>query len=177
MLRSSPLSNSKKYIPAAKITTERMRMALETAKQNVVSKKWNLTATRSYLRTEGIRNGVVNHLINMLKQDESEHNLESIVPPSWCTKLNIDAYLETPMHLLFLGVTKTVGNVIKKYSPQKKFLFFTNSIIPWRKYTHCPLIGVKLCFLVQQKKRLDHGFPKIMLHLRAYSSLYIFHCI
>ena len=42
-----------------------------------------------------------------------EDAIKSVVPSTWYTD-DIDMHTEFPMHLIFLGVTKTVGFVLKK---------------------------------------------------------------
>jgi hypothetical protein len=96
-----------------KITFEKMKMAVEMAYQKLISKKWGVGQTRSYLRPAGVSKSVVDKLIKLSKLDEGERDLNSIVPPMWFSKLSVDAFIEAPMYLLFLGVTKTVGFVLK----------------------------------------------------------------
>lgn len=102
-------------IESRKMSFTEMNKSVSTAYNNLMDKKWGIGQVRAFLRAAGVSRSIVDKLIALSKLEERESgDYESILPPVWSTNIALNAFIETPMHLLFLGVTKTVGYVIKK---------------------------------------------------------------
>ena len=88
------------------------------AHENLCETQWTLKNARAFLQAEGFHGKLVGKLINLhleSKKEDFPHEfiedaIESVVPSTWYTD-DIDTHIELPMHLIFLGVTKTVGFV------------------------------------------------------------------
>ena len=87
----------------------------------LLQKEWSVNNIRSYLYTEGLYGKLVNKIIDLNKRSKDsdfEYNtinniIKSILLSLWYTD-TINIYIELFMYLIFLGVIKTIGFVLKK---------------------------------------------------------------
>ena len=53
-------------------------------------------------------------MICSIIKSPTEEKMKIILPPCWYTSGDIGTHIETVMHLVFLGVSQTVGKVLKE---------------------------------------------------------------
>ena len=76
---------------------------------------WNKKNVHAYLGTYGVNTEYINKMI-----DNIENGIEMSVPSIWKRNLTISDHVETIMHLLFLGITKTLLSDIHSWLQTKK---------------------------------------------------------
>ena len=105
-------TNESGYLSAKQLTFEDLKEAAEKTHNMVVSKRWKKKTAAAYLRTMSINNEIATKIINNARSEAPE-SLDEIVPPVWLVADNTDRFVEAVMHMLFLGVTKTVGMMLR----------------------------------------------------------------
>ena len=71
---------------------------------------WGQTATVEYLKVEGLNVPLITEILSC----EEPADILGVIPPVWGTHGEISTHIDTIMHQLFLGVTTTVGMLLKK---------------------------------------------------------------
>ena len=91
------------------VTFAGMKKAAQTAHINVRTKKWNQAGAATYLKIEGFHTNLIKAINNCTTDDE----LKAILPPVWDSNGDFSTHIDTIMHQIFLGVTQTVGMIMK----------------------------------------------------------------
>jgi hypothetical protein len=86
-----------------KITTEFLISIVNKTINKIQQNSWTKGKAYEYLCTYGVNPEYVKLII-----DEAKNNNNVTIPPTWKRNLNISDHVETLMHLIFLGITKTV---------------------------------------------------------------------
>ena len=100
------------YLKARLLTFEDMKEAAEKTHNMLVSKRWTKAAAVSYLRAMAMNSNTATRIINNAKSEEPL-TVDSMVPPVWLVADRTERYIEAVMHMLFLGVTKTIGMMLR----------------------------------------------------------------
>ena len=104
--------NENGYLKAKHLTFEDMKEAAEKTHNMVVSKHWTKKIAAAYLRTMSINNETATKIIDNARR-RNPCTLDKIVPPVWLIADRTDRHIEAVMHMLFLGVTKTIGMMVR----------------------------------------------------------------
>ena len=105
-------TNDDGCLSAKLLTFEDLKEAAEKTHNMLISKQWTKAAAAAYLRTMAINNETATNIINNAKSDEPQ-SLDIIVPPVWLVADRTERFIEAVMHMLFLGITKTIGMMIR----------------------------------------------------------------
>jgi hypothetical protein len=103
-----------------------------------------MAQSKSYLKYQGLNKAAVDNIL-------ANHELEYKVPPSWydCNELSI--FVDAPMHLLMLGVTKSVmikiGKWLRNYNLNAMFLTMSNDILRYIK-----TLNIEWCKILEYPK-------------------------
>ena len=124
-------------LPPHKISWNKLKQAVKLTTNNLVIGKWNNSNAKSYLSSHCINHNGYNHIIThsenikALKQcntsTENDTNVNYIKTAArnnasdfeewkggafWNGDINIDAFVDVIMHLLFLGVVKSYREIM-----------------------------------------------------------------
>lgn len=88
--------------------------ACQLSSSKLLGGEWGVQKSRSFLLHQGVNNKVIDKIIENASSDDPK-SVENICPPIWKPKLNytLNSYVPAIMHLCFLGVTSTVGSVLR----------------------------------------------------------------
>lgn len=152
--------------------------AVECAREQIVEQAWTEAIAHAYLGLNGLNDPIIEFLLepavlraqladaklNLPKDDPLRLILEEVerehpgwlenttVPPLWRRNVELWQHVDVIMHLLFLGITKTTGRVIAKWTKSKgkhtAFLIYAKDVlesiplVPW--LAVAPYTGDKL---------------------------------
>ena len=108
------LANNQLY--PVRITYEHLITASGFAFWNYIHDYWTKTEFRSYLKLVSVCGSTIEKLINHADDSKSSlpisHDFLTYLPfpPMWNSEIRLEQCIDTPMHLLFQGVVKTVIN-------------------------------------------------------------------
>ena len=91
------------------ITFEGMNDAAHKAHYKMKTKQWTKANAATYLKVEGFHQNLINDVTTCTADDE----LENVLPPVWTSNGDFTTHIDTIMHQVFLGVTQTVGMLLK----------------------------------------------------------------
>ena len=74
------------------------------------AKTWTEKSTKEYLKAQGLNEPLIKNIM----KSESKEDMLKCLPPVWNTEGDVCTHIETIMHLVFLGVSQTVGKVLKE---------------------------------------------------------------
>ena len=72
-------------------------------------KNWSMKEATAYMTTKGLNGNLVKSIISA----NNKQDLMAVLPPCWDSLVDFQSHIETIMHMCFLGVSQTVGMVIK----------------------------------------------------------------
>ena len=107
-----PAAQANQQLQARQLTFNDMKAAAEKSHNMLVSKQWSKTNALVYMRTFGINGNVANDVAENSAKTTPE-TLDKIIPPSWMFEFNTERFIEAVMHLVFLGVTRTIGTMMR----------------------------------------------------------------
>ena len=155
-----PSDNIKQKV-GRKISFGEMKAASIAAYDNLHGngrQKWNAKNVREYLKEEGLNEPLIKDIIKCVSKDE----MLKILPPCWNTDGDVNNHIETIMHLVFLGVSQTVGKVLKEtMTAFNQFAAFHNNDNELRNIRSLQLDWCKTWIFGSQKLLLDHGYRRI----------------
>ena len=105
-------TNEHGYLHSQHLTFEDMKEAAEKTHSMVVSKLWKKKTAAAYLRAMAINNHIATRIIDNARSEDPV-TLDNILPPVWLVADCTERHIEAVMHMLFLGVTKTVGMMLR----------------------------------------------------------------
>jgi len=110
---------------------------------NFYYKKWNQSKVKSYFQSIGLNKdfvtkNIINHTLQYqtnpsLNIDDCKNNIK--MPALWNGTHKLDQCIDAPMHLLFLGIVKSIMEITRDWlskltnSPYKQFGDYINSFI------------------------------------------------
>ena len=94
------------------LTFEDMLSAATTAHNMLVSQQWTQGSALAYLQVWGINGNVASDVVEN-SQKETPKELSEVVPPIWTEDGATERYIAAVMHMVFLGVTKTIGTMVR----------------------------------------------------------------
>ena len=104
-----------KFLTPVEQTFDWLKQGCKFCFHNVYHSVWNLGASDEYMRCLGLsqsfnRKYVVGKAIELYEINPNHPNPSSTMtfPPLWNTDTQLHQYIDLPMHLLFLGVTKSI---------------------------------------------------------------------
>ena len=107
-----PVTSSKEKLNSRQLTFDDMMEAAVEAHNKIISKQWSKNNALKYMQTWGINGNVANDIVKN-SEKETPDTVNNIVPPVWTAGKDTDLYIAAVMHLVFLGVTKTVGMMVR----------------------------------------------------------------
>jgi hypothetical protein len=96
-----------------KITFEGMKTAAFKAYDKLIEKKWTVVNVTQYLKVEGYSGKTIKDVIKATKTPSI--NLKDFLPPVWYSRFDLSNHIDTIMHLVVLGITQTVGIMLKSF--------------------------------------------------------------
>ena len=97
-----------------KITFKTMKKAVDTAQLKIHDcnkhNSWSTLQIAEYLKVEGLNVPLITEI--MVCKDDCE--VQDVLPPVWNSEGDISTHIDTIMHLLFLGITQSIGMLLKK---------------------------------------------------------------
>jgi hypothetical protein len=128
-----------------KLNYDMLRGAIKLTHENIVTNVWTADQAKHYLWVFGLNNDAISSCIehatnvklfslaNQFKdQMPRDYNIlarhrqqfpsqydQWICPASWTCQTDIEQHVDVPMHLVFLGVTKTMAKRIMEWTKQK----------------------------------------------------------
>lgn len=123
-----PFLLNEKYLQPRVLTTDLLTSIVKLSVSKVKENIWKKQNVFAFLGTYGIHQEYINYLMESIKNDT-----EIEIPFTWQRNLSIHDHVETIMHLLFLGVTKSTFNDIHAWLRSKnlftKFLAMVDKIL------------------------------------------------
>lgn len=92
------------------------------AEMEVKLGKWSKGQCDSYLRSMGL-NKSINKIVHSTEQKNAScanNDIKCPIPKSWQTETLLDMFIEVSMHVLFLGIVKSIMEVSNKYMKDHK---------------------------------------------------------
>ena len=105
------------FLYPIKLSYNILTQGLEFAIFNFYKNVWSKKETMEYLKLLGVGTRISTYAINYANTKTTEYNdseslFETFVYPSmWKSNINLEDFLETPMHHLFEGIVKTIIEV------------------------------------------------------------------
>ena len=122
-----------------KLSYKILIQGLEFAVFNFYKKVWSKKETMEYLKLLGVGTRVSTYAINYAISKTNDYNdcnslFKTFVYPSmWKSNINLEDFLETPMHHLFEGIVKTIievqMNFFKSHGKWNCYGTFSNTIL------------------------------------------------
>ena len=107
--------NNLTYLEPVEQTIEWLKMGCRFCFHNVFYSTWNLGVAKEYMRSLGVthafsRKYVISTAKQLLAEQPNHPDPSSTLkfPPLWEINIKMDQYIDVPMHLLFLGITKAI---------------------------------------------------------------------
>jgi hypothetical protein len=120
-----PADEKKKVLKTRKLTFSGMKDAAVKSYDKLKKKNWTADEVRKYLKVEGFNGSLIEKVIAAV--ENTNVNLMDILPPVWFTRCELASHIDTIMHLIVLGLSQTVGMVIKQFLTSKgKYASFHN---------------------------------------------------
>ena len=132
-------ANKSSKLSPIKLSYNILTQGLEFAIFNYYKKVWSKKETTEYMKLLGIGTRVTRYAIDFANSMSTSHNNPEslfstfIYPSMWKSNLNLDDFLETPMHHLFEGIVKTIIEVqmsfFKSHNKWHSYGTFGNTIL------------------------------------------------
>jgi hypothetical protein len=161
------LTNDRKLLPR-KLTVSHLTNVVQITFEKLTTEIWNEAEAKSFLSVHCINGSLSTKIISAAKQfliqqfllnEEINNNINDYpIPPTWLRTIDIDGHVEALMHLLFLGITKTILNDIQALLKTKNY--FTGLITVIDVYLQ-PIIQLKLPWC----KMIPYGSGKFGGHV------------
>jgi len=103
-----------------RVTFDHLKTTSTFAYMNLLKQHWGVGEARAYLANSGLNQERENHIIELAKKrrgekDYSQPSEEDLFVPAWdAEQCQVVNHVETPMHLLFLGVTATFLDLLER---------------------------------------------------------------
>ena len=101
------------YLENKKLSFGEMKAAAQTGAEKLFQKEWSKKKTEDFLKRSGWNGGAAKKIVDHANEC-SEPNVDGVLPSKFAFGKEIEKNIDAIMHLIFLGITKTVGNVGKK---------------------------------------------------------------
>ena len=112
-----------KYLYPVRQSFKYLRKSCKAAFFNRATKTWSVANLNAYLQSVGVKDKLIKDIQNMgdmvikSKQDPTEFmNTKLNLPTVWEQPFPMDAFIDSPMHMLFLGVVKSILDELKDYA-------------------------------------------------------------
>ena len=108
-------------LPPVRVTYDFLKSATKFAFWNYLHSAWNKSQTQTYFRLVGISTSYFDTIIENADQSKkylpvSKNILDSIrFPAMWTSLFRLEQSIDTPMHLLFQGITKAIIEESKEF--------------------------------------------------------------
>ena len=129
----------KKQLCSMELTYNKLTKAMKYAMYNHLQNDWSKQETIAYLKLICIKEDQIQESISFAKQKLlTNTDIETIIndmpiPPVWNSCVMLDQFIDTPMHLLFEGIVKSVIDLItqfmKFHKKWNKFAKITNQYL------------------------------------------------
>ena len=106
--------NEMKKLHPIKVSYYHLMEACKFAFWNYIHDVWNKGVFRSYLKLISVKGSTVENFLSYADKNKNQlpitHDFLSTlpIPPMWTSKLRLEQCIDTPMHLLFQGIVKTI---------------------------------------------------------------------
>ena len=104
-----------KYLCPVEQSFEWLKQGCRFCFHNVYHNQWNLGTSDEYMKSLGLpqsfnRTYIVSKAKDLYQKNPNYPNPSSIIsfPPLWNTNILLDHYIDLHMHLLFLGIVKSI---------------------------------------------------------------------
>jgi len=195
------------YLAPFKLTYELLQNAVTKAHTSITASAWTIEEAKQYLRVYGINNDAIIQIIehaqnekifnyaemsrdtmtreySILKHHKDQFPKKYVkwaYPAAWTRGIMLEQHVDVPMHLLFLGITKTTVKRIMEWTKQKNkhnnFLRMSTGVLESVKNLHIdwcvaiPTNGVKFGGWVSENYLalaiLARWYFSMLPHLRA----------
>jgi hypothetical protein len=108
-----PADLNKKTVKTRKLSFVDMKKAAIQCYDNLVQKKWTIDEAKKYLKVEGFNGRLIDEVIGASNNESI--NIMEVLPPVWFSHFELSSHIDTIMHLVVLGITQTVGIIIKTF--------------------------------------------------------------
>ena len=102
------------YLPTKRVTFADMTAAAKKVDSKLRSKDWSRVAARDFLKCSGINAAVSKSIVDNATAS-SPVEVEDVLPPVWKVPDGMDRHGEATMHMIFLGVSKTVAMTVRDF--------------------------------------------------------------
>ena len=137
--RDIEIAQTKKFLQPVKMSYGSLVEGLEFAIFNLHHKMWSKQETVTYLKLLGVCNQTIRLAIHYaLNQPQNCDNIKDLManftyPPMWKSCIQIEEFIETPMHHLFEGVIKAIIELqmdfFKQHNKWSQYGNIANSIL------------------------------------------------
>jgi len=127
-MRNVPTS----HILPVKQNFDMLRQGCRGAFYNCAKGTWTAKETEKYLRTLGINGNLTTIIIEgaaWIKEQplrvpaiKVTEMSETHIPRMWLEPLSMDVFVDSPMHLLFLGITKSMLGLVRNFAAENSLL-------------------------------------------------------
>ena len=111
-------------IRARQVTFASMKDAVKKANAKLKRNLWTNYEAKSFLLIHGLNNPLISKII----QENNYKTIQELLLPVWKTGRDVNTHIEIIMHLCFLGITETVGMILRNVlTDEKKWTMFHNN--------------------------------------------------
>ncbi len=103
-------------------TFEWLSCRVTSVEMEVRLKNWTKGQSDAYLCSIGLSKAMSKYVYSTGRRNAAcgINNIVCPIPKSWKTETSLDMFIEAPMHLLFLGIVKSIMEVSEKYMKDNK---------------------------------------------------------
>ena len=126
---------NEQYLVPHKSSFDWLSRGVNMAELEVRLGNWSKRHCEAYLRSMGLNKSISEIVYSTARQNavRARNDIKCPIPTSWQTETTVDMFIEAPMHLLFLGIVKSIMEVSEKYMKDdklsRKFINHTNGYI------------------------------------------------
>ena len=103
-------------IRARQVTFASMKDAVKKAHAKLKRNLWMNYEAKSFLLIHGLNNPLITKII----QETNYKTIQELLLPAWKTGRDVNTHIEMIMHLFFLGITETVGMILRNVLTDEK---------------------------------------------------------
>jgi hypothetical protein len=128
---------------------EWLSRGVQLAEMEVRLGNWSKGQCDAYLRSMGLNKALSETVYDTAKHNAAcaNEDIKCPIPPSWKTNVSLDMFIEAPMHLLFLGIVKSIMEVsdtyMKQYRLGNKFISHANTYIAQLQSFHLDFLQIR----------------------------------
>ncbi len=116
-------SVNEQYLVPHQTSFEWLSRGVQLVEMEVRLGHWSKGQCSAYLHSIGLNKVMRETVYDTAKQNAvcANDNIKSLITQSWKTNVSLDIFIETQMHLLFLGIVKCIIEVSDKYMTQYRW--------------------------------------------------------